>query len=71
MKKIFAKLRRDKTKKTYIVHMVNGKKFKIRAKNYEITYFTANGGKCSTLKFINPDKSGFIVPSHVIAVLEK
>lgn len=71
MKNILAKLRRNKGLKTYIVHLANGKKVRVRAKDYEITYFSANGGKCATLKFKDRTKGGFITPSHVVAVMEK
>lgn len=71
MKSVFAKLGRNKGLKTYIVHLSNGRKIKVRAKDYEITYFSSNGGKCATLRFKGRVKGGFITPSHVVAVMEK
>lgn len=67
MRKLF---KRNKSLNTYIVHLTNGKKLKVRAKNYEITYFTSTG-KCSTLKFPGQEKGGFIFPASVMAVIEK
>ncbi|QOI67614.1 hypothetical protein SEA_BEUFFERT_246 [Streptomyces phage Beuffert] len=70
MKKIVAKLRRNKDMKTYIVVLDNGSKVKVRAKGYEVTYFTGTG-KCASLKFTGRKKEGFISPASMAALYEK
>lgn len=70
MKKIWAKLFPNKGLNKYIVHLNSGKKVKVWAKDYEITYYTGTG-ICATVKFSGHRKRVFFAPASVACVVCK
>ncbi|AXH49356.1 hypothetical protein HWB76_gp044 [Streptomyces phage Blueeyedbeauty] len=70
MKKIVAKLRRNKDLNTFVVYMTNGKKFKVKAKNATLWYKTGTG-ICCDIKWEGRVTDFSPAPASVAALVKK
>lgn len=70
MKKLTAKLFPNKGLKKFVVLLNDGSSKVVRAKDFEVTYFTGSG-VCASIKFTGHRKRAFFAPSSVSGVIQK
>jgi hypothetical protein len=69
-KKVANLFKRNKDMKTYVIHLTSGRKIRIRAKDYEYTYFSGKG-TCASIKFVGAKKRIGVLPASVAAIVQK